>query len=99
MKTTDQIVSMTREQQHDLYARLDHTERRSLWRQLVQDTHAFVYDRMASDHLILTTGAAVGHPRHGLYLELVEDFAKTRTHAAEIERRIAEGAHEYKAAK
>lgn len=99
MKTTDEIIALTREQQHEFYASLTDAERRALWRQLVQDTHAFVYDRMASDHLILTTGAAVGHPRHGLYLELVEDFEKVRAHRAEIERRIAEGAHEYKAAK
>lgn len=92
---TDEIIALTREQQHDLYARLDHAERRAMWRQLVQDTHAYVFDRMASDHVILTTGAAVGHPRHGLYLELVEDFRKTREHAAEIERRRAAGSTEY----
>lgn len=93
--TTDEVIALTREQQHDLYAGMTDAERRAMWRQLVQDTHAYVFDRMASDHVILTTGATRGHPRHALYLELVEDFKKTREHAAEIERRRAAGSTEY----
>lgn len=93
---TDEIIALSREQQHDLYAGMSDDERRALSKQLTLDGHGFTYDRMRSDDVILSTGAAVGHPKHGEYEQLVSDFEKTRAHAAEIERRIAEGSHEYR---
>lgn len=95
MKTTDQIVSMTRQEQVEMYQSLSDDDRRKLWTQLGAEGHTFLFDRMAADFQILSTGAAVGHPRHGLYEELIEDFRQKREHAAEIERRIAAGSTEY----
>lgn len=87
MKTTDEIIALSREQQFELYASMTDTERRKLWEQLDRDGHRFVYDRAARDYQILSTGSALGHPLHGEHEQLVEDYRKAREHAAEMQRR------------
>ena len=93
MMTTDEIIALSREQQHEFYKSLDDAERRALDRQLTSDGHGFTADRMARDHFVLTSTAPnLRRERE----ELLDDYAKTRAHKAEIDRRIAEGATEYR---